>query len=54
MQQHTLLDGCGDEDAITTYIYDPMDPTPALGGCSFNPWNSGAVDRLVVPTQVAY
>jgi predicted acyl esterase len=29
---------------VSSYVYDPEDPTPGLGGCSFNPWNSGAVD----------
>lgn len=31
-------------DDVSSYVYDPEDPTPGLGGCSFNPWNSGAVD----------
>lgn len=30
---------------IGAYTYDPLNPTPALGGPSFNPFNSGAWDQ---------
>ncbi|KAL9188319.1 hypothetical protein ACHAXT_006697 [Thalassiosira profunda] len=49
--EHLLVDedeGTNNPEDEVSYVYDPADPTPQIGGATFNPSNCGRLDQSTI------